>query len=120
MAKSVRTFIVQVKENARTGVTVITREVDADPEGAPVVDKTQRDAGRYISAGVSIMKERDSGKINTGIYRHQLQGPRQLGFMVNPANHGHHIQRDYEDHDEPTPIAIVVGHHPAVYMAGVS
>ncbi len=86
----------------------------------PLTHKNELDGGRYISAGVSIMRERDSGKINMGIYRHQVQGPRQLGFMVNPANHGSHIQKDYEDHDEPCPIAIVIGHHPCFYMAGVS
>ncbi len=86
----------------------------------PLTHKNELDAGRYISAGVSITKQRGTGLINMGIYRHQLQGPQQLGYMVNPANHGSHIQRDYEDHDEPCPIAIVIGHHPTFYMAAVS
>ena len=93
---------------------------EVDLTRLPFTHKNELDAGRYISAGIAIMRQRDSGLINMGMYRHQVQGPNQLGFMVNPANHGSHIQRDYEDHGEPCPIAIAVGHHPCVYMAAVS
>jgi 2,5-furandicarboxylate decarboxylase 1 len=99
---------------------VILRGEDADLTKLPLTHKCEKDAGKYISAGVSIMKERDTGQINTGMYRLQLQGPRQLGFMVNPANHGSHIHQDYEDHGEPTPIAVVIGHHPSFYLSSVA
>lgn len=102
-----------VRESIRTGE-------DADLTMLPLTHKCEKDAGRYISAGVSVMKERSTGAINMGMYRLQLQGPRQLGFMVNPANHGSHIHADYEEHGEPTPIAIVIGHHPAFYLASVA
>ena len=93
---------------------------DADLSKLPLTHKCEKDAGRYISAGVTIMKERDTGAINTGMYRLQLQGPRQLGFMVNPANHASHIHADYEEHGEPTPVAVVIGHHPAFYLSSVA
>ena len=98
---------------------VLTGE-DADLTKLPLTHKCEHDAGRYISAGVTIMKERGTGAINMGMYRLQLQGPRQLGFMVNPANHGSHIHADYEEHGEPTPVAIVIGHHPAFYLSSVA
>lgn len=99
---------------------VVLCNEQADLTQLPFTHKNELDAGRYISAGVSILRQRNSDRLNMGIYRHQVQGPRQLGYMVNPANHGSHIQREYEDHDEPTPIAIAIGHHPCFYMAGVS
>jgi 2,5-furandicarboxylate decarboxylase 1 len=99
---------------------VVLKGDDADLTKLPLTHKCEKDAGRYISAGVSIMKERGTGAINMGMYRLQLQGPRQLGFMVNPANHGSHIHADYEEHGEPTPIAIVIGHHPAFYLSSVA
>ena len=98
---------------------VLTGE-DADLTKLPLTHKCEHNAGRYISAGVTIMKERGTGAINMGMYRLQLQGPRQLGFMVNPANHGSHIHADYEEHGEPTPVAIVIGHHPAFYLSSVA
>jgi 2,5-furandicarboxylate decarboxylase 1 len=99
---------------------VILKGADANLELLPLTHKNELDAGRYISAGVSILRQRGTGLLNMGIYRHQLQGADQLGFMVNPINHGSHIQKDYEEHDEPCPIAIVIGHHPCFYMAAVS
>lgn len=99
---------------------VILRGDEADLTALPFTHKCEKDAGKYISAGVSIMKERGTGEINMGMYRLQLQGPRQLGFMVNPANHGSHIHRDYEENGEPTPIAIVIGHHPCFYLSSVA
>jgi 2,5-furandicarboxylate decarboxylase 1 len=98
---------------------VLTGE-EADLTKLPLTHKCEHDAGRYISAGVTIMKERGTGEINTGMYRLQLQGPRQIGFMVNPANHGSHIHADYEDNGEATPVAIAIGHHPTYYLSSVA
>lgn len=99
---------------------IVLSGADADLTRLPLTHKNEKDGGRYISCGVSILRERDTGRINCGIYRHQLQGPQQLGFMVNPANHASHLQKDYEEHGEPTPIAIVIGHHPCFYLSAVS
>jgi 2,5-furandicarboxylate decarboxylase 1 len=93
---------------------------DIDLTALPLTHKCEKDAGKYISAGVSLLKDRPTGKINMGMYRLQLQGPKQLGFMVNPANHASHIHRDYEENGERTPIAIVIGHHPCFYLASVA
>src|SRR5579864_3540183 len=79
---------------------VIWADKDADLGKFPFTHKNELDAGRYISAGVTIMRDRE-GNLNMGMYRHQIQGPRQLGIMINPANHGSHILRDWEDANEP-------------------
>lgn len=107
------------KSDAPVKEVVLTGE-DADLSLLPLTHKCEKDAGRYISAGVSIVRERGTGQINLGMYRHQLQGRQQLGFMVNPANHASHVHRDYEDAGEPCPIAIAIGHHPCFYLAAVS
>jgi 2,5-furandicarboxylate decarboxylase 1 len=67
-----------------------------------------------------ICKERGTGALNVGIYRHQKQGKRQLGLMVNPANHANYVRAEYEDHNEPMEVALAIGHHPALNMAAVS
>jgi 2,5-furandicarboxylate decarboxylase 1 len=99
--------------------TVLTGD-EVDLTKLPFTHKCENDAGKYISAGVSLLKHRDSGKINMGMYRLQLQGERQLGFMANPANHASHIHRDYEELGEDTPVAVVIGHHPSFYLASVA
>jgi 2,5-furandicarboxylate decarboxylase 1 len=98
---------------------VIWADKDADLTKFPFTHKNELDAGRYISAGVTIMRDRE-GNLNMGMYRHQVQGPHQLGIMINPANQGSHILHDYEDAGEPCPVAIAIGHHPCFYMAAVA
>lgn len=110
---------VQVDAKVAPVKEVIMADNDVNLANFPFTHKNELDAGRYISAGVTIMRDRN-GLINMGMYRHQVQGPKQLGIMVNPANQGSHILRDYEDAGEPCPVAIVVGHHPCFYMAAVA
>src|SRR5579862_1042888 len=98
---------------------VIMADKDVNLAGFPFTHKNELDAGRYISAGVTIMRDRQ-GQLNMGMYRHQVQGRDQLGIMINPANQGSHILRDYEDAGQPCPVVIAVGLHPCVYMAAVA
>ena len=110
----------EVPKNQAPVKQVILKGDDIDLYKFPFTHHNEDDAGRYISAGVSIVKDRQSGRQNMGIYRLQIQGKDQLGFMVNPGNHANYIRQDYEDAGERTEIAIVIGHHPAFYMASVS
>jgi 2,5-furandicarboxylate decarboxylase 1 len=86
----------------------------------PLTVHNEFDAGKYISAGVMIVRDPDSGVLNAGIYRHQVQGARQLGLFTNPAFHGDHIRRKYEERNQPMEVVIAIGHHPALLMAAAS
>lgn len=99
---------------------VILKGQDADLDLFPIIQHNELDAGRYIDAAPLVMKERGTGQYNAGIYRHQKQGKQQLGVMINPANHGNYVRAEYEDHNEPTPCYLVVGHHPALLVAAVA
>lgn len=93
---------------------------DVDLGILPFTHHNEHDAGKYISAGISLVKDRASGKINAGMYRLQIQSKNEMGFMVNPINHANYVRIDYEEANEDMPVAIVIGHHPAVYMGSVS
>lgn len=99
---------------------VILTGDDVDLGLLPFTHHNEHDAGKYISAGISLVKDRESGKINAGMYRLQIQSKNEMGFMVNPINHANYVRIDYEEHNEEMPVAVVIGHHPAVYMASVS
>ncbi len=86
----------------------------------PITVHNELDAGRYISAGVTIVKDPDTGALNGGIYRLQVQGKAQLGFFVNPTNHAYLITQGYRELGENMEVAVVIGHHPCFMMAGVS
>jgi len=99
---------------------VILKGDDVDLDLLPVLTHNEGDAGSYINAAALICKERGTKAVNVGIYRHQKQGKKQLGLMINPANHGNYVRAEYEDHNEPMGVALAIGHHPALNMAAVS
>lgn len=99
---------------------VIIKGERADLDLLPVLQHNEFDAGRYVNAAAMICKERGTGIYNMGIYRHQKQGKRQLGLMINPANHGSYVRAEYEEHNEAMEVALAIGHHPALNLAAVT
>lgn len=86
----------------------------------PFLVHNELDAGKYITSAATISRDPDSGRLNAGIFRHQVQGPKQVGFMTNPAHHTSYILRANREAKRPMEVALVIGHHPAMLMAAVS
>jgi 2,5-furandicarboxylate decarboxylase 1 len=99
---------------------VILKGQEADLDILPILIHNEFDAGRYVNAAAMICKERGTENYNMGIYRHQKQGKRQLGLMINPANHGSYVRAEYEQHNEAMEVVLAIGHHPALNLAAVS
>lgn len=99
---------------------VVLKGAAVDLDLLPILTHNELDGGPYINAAAMICRERGTKNYNVGIYRHQKQGKRQLGLMINPANHGSYVRKDYEDHNEPMEVALVIGHHPALLLAAVT
>jgi 2,5-furandicarboxylate decarboxylase 1 len=93
---------------------------DIDATKLPTVIHQELDAGRYITSAATISRDPESGRLNSGIFRHQLQGPKQVGFMTNPAHHTSYILRANREAKQPMEVALVIGHHPAMLMSAVS
>lgn len=93
---------------------------DADVTRLPTLVHQELDAGRYITSAVTISRDPEGGLQNAGIFRHQVQGPSQVGFMTNPAHHTAYILRSYRERSESMEVALVIGHHPAMLLAGAS
>ncbi len=99
---------------------VVLTEDKIDLYKLPIPVHNELDAGQYISSGVALVKDPDTGAVNGGIYRHQVQGKDELGWFVNPSNHGNYLRLRYEELNQPMDVAIVIGHHPTLLLAGVS
>jgi 2,5-furandicarboxylate decarboxylase 1 len=76
-----------VQEIVRTGAEV-------DVEQLPICTYHEKDAGKYITAGLAVMRDPETGINNVGIYRHQVHEKNLLG-------------------------AIVIGHHPAFFIGSL-
>ena len=99
-----------VKQNKMLG-----EEVDFSK--FPNITHCEDDGGPYISSGLSIIKNPDTGITNMGIYRLQIKGKNKLCISTGKYAHGDHIMRAAEAKNKPLDIAIMIGHHPLVYLA---
>jgi 2,5-furandicarboxylate decarboxylase 1 len=83
----------------------------------PLVTHCEKDAGPYLSSGVTIMRDPGSGALNAGLYRHRVVSDTRMTVNLAPLSHGEEICRDAEAKNVGVDAAIVIGHHPALAMA---
>jgi 2,5-furandicarboxylate decarboxylase 1 len=109
-----------VEEGQAPVQEVVLTGDDVDVGTLPLLVHQELDAGRYITSAATICRDPESGRVNAGIFRHQLQGPRQVGIQVNPAHHTAYVLRALREAGKPMEVALVIGHHPAFLMGAVS
>ncbi|MDA1324053.1 MAG: UbiD family decarboxylase [Proteobacteria bacterium] len=95
---------------------IVTTGGDIDVEELPICTYHELDAGKYITAGLALMRDPDTGINNVGIYRHMVHDRNLLGIQVSETADANIIWKKYEQRGEPCPIAIIIGHHPAVFI----
>lgn len=83
----------------------------------PAVRHFAADAGRYLPSGVQVAKDPDTGVRNLSYARMQLKGRDRMAVSLHSRAHLWDYQRRAEERGEPLELAVVVGPHPAVYLA---
>jgi 2,5-furandicarboxylate decarboxylase 1 len=78
------------------------------------------DGGRYISAGILVANDPDTGIRNLSFQRLQLKGPRRLGPSLHSRGHLWDYFLRQEARGQPLEVAVVVGAHPAFEMAATA
>jgi UbiD family decarboxylases len=82
----------------------------------PILTYYQRDGGPYITSGVIIAKDPETGIRNASIHRMLLLGKDKLTARIVPRHLYTYHQRA-EKLDEPLELAIAIGMHPATLLA---
>jgi 2,5-furandicarboxylate decarboxylase 1 len=100
-----------VKEVVRKGASL-------DLGDYPLVRHHEMDPAPYIDM-VICLKGRGQSFYNTSFQRNMYKGPRKLGLFM-AARHNWEIYRTYEEHGEPAPVIIIIGHHPAFYLGALN
>ena len=85
---------------------------EADLSTLPIVTHGEKDAGPYITPGVGIAKDPQTGVHNAGIYRLMYKSPQKMGLIMGPESHLAHILRVHESRGEDLEFAVALGHHP--------
>lgn len=93
---------------------VVTTGEEANLLDLPVMRHHYMDGGPYMVMA-SVGRDRKTGIYNTSYHRMEVKGPRTTTFYLSPR-HMWKIFKDYEDNNEPCPVVVVMGHHPAFNM----
>ncbi len=82
----------------------------------PVPTLNEHDSGPYISAGLMISRDPETGVQNVAILRCQISGPDRIGVLVLPR-HTDNFYRKAEAAGRGLEVALVVGVEPACLLA---
>src|SRR5439155_13531192 len=93
---------------------------DADLTRLPIPTHNELDGGPYLTGATLVARDPETGILNVGLYRHQIFGPHEMGVWFLTGHHGLYIHQAYEALNRSMPVAITIGHHPAVIMGAVS
>ncbi len=88
----------------------------ADLRELPILTYYKNDGGPYITAGVIIAKDPETGVRNASIHRMLVSTPNRLGVRIVPRNLYTYYKKA-EKMDQPLEIAIAIGLHPATLLA---
>ncbi len=89
----------------------------ASLDDVPLVLHHERDAARYVSLGLTFVKDPDTGRRNVGIYRYMQRDARTLVPSLTSISNIADIFRRQEERGEPLEIAIVPAAAPALVIA---
>ena len=95
---------------------VIARGDEADLTALPTLRQHRGDVGHYITAGHAVTADPDSGTDNMSIQRCWVRGPRLMAIYPYPTSHNWLNIKKYWDRGAACPVAVWIGHHPAVVM----
>ena len=101
----------------KTGPVKEVIENDVDLEQLPILTFHAEDGGPYITAGIGILKDPDTGRQNAGFYSLQLKGQDRLGLRMLPSTHGYEIFQKRLERGLPTEMGIAIGLHPLEMLA---
>jgi 2,5-furandicarboxylate decarboxylase 1 len=96
---------------------VIYRGEEVDLGHLPILLHHEHNDAPYITMGVMVTKDPDTGMSNLGIYRHKKVSRNKLGVYYSWGKRLQYIHRKAEMRNEPLDCAIVIGMHPAFYVA---
>jgi UbiD family decarboxylase len=97
---------------------IVKQGQEANLYELPVVRHHAMDPAPYIDM-TPVVKDPEGGFYNIAFQRTMLKGPRKLGLHMSPR-HNWQIHRKHEEKGQPTPVAIVISHHPAFYLGALN
>ena len=84
----------------------------------PIVTHFEKESGPFITSSIAYAKNPETGKQNSSFHRMMPIDKNHLSIRMVEGRHLHRCFIDAKDHGEDLKIAITVGVHPAISIAG--
>jgi UbiD family decarboxylase len=94
-----------ILDNVLTGTAV-------DLNRLPIPRHFAEDGGPYITNGIVVAKDPDTGVRNASFHRMQLKGPNLLGTSLHSRRHLWSYARRAQELGQHLPVAVLIGCHP--------
>jgi UbiD family decarboxylase len=98
----------------------VTRGRDVDLGRLPIPTYFPGDAGRYLTAGMLVARDPDTGVETEGYHRFQVKSRDTMGVSLHSRRRMFEYQRRAEAKGRPLPCAIALGLHPLVSMGSLA
>ena len=98
----------------------VLRGADVDLAGLPIPLYFPGDAGRYLTAGMLVARDPETGVETEGYHRFQVKGPDRMGVSLHSRRRMFEYQRRAEARGQALPCAVVLGLHPLVSMGSLA
>ena len=93
---------------------------DLDLGRLPIPTYFPGDAGRYLTAGMLVARDPETGVETEGYHRFQVKGRDRMGVSLHSRRRMFEYQRRAEARGEPLPCAVALGLHPLVSMGSLA
>jgi UbiD family decarboxylase len=93
---------------------------DLDLARLPIPTYFPGDAGRYLTAGLLVARDPETGVETEGYHRFQVKGRDRMGVSLHSRRRMFEYQRRAEALKQALPCAIVLGVHPLVSMGSLA
>ncbi len=98
---------------------VVLRGDEIDLTQFPIPKFWPADGGPFIGTGsVTLTKSPSTGRVNVGVYRQQLLGPRRIGLNFVPGRHGEHDVQAMWALGRPAEVVVAFGIDPLLFIVG--
>ncbi|HXJ80391.1 MAG TPA: UbiD family decarboxylase [Candidatus Methylomirabilis sp.] len=95
---------------------VVLTGPDADLGVLPIFRHFSEDGGPYLTNGIVVAKDPDTGVRNASFHRMQVRGRTRLGTSLHSRRHLWDYQRRAERRGEALAVSVVVGAHPLFHF----
>ena len=92
----------------------------ADAMSLPLIRHYTQDAGHYISSGIVVARDPETGRYNLSFHRMQRKDGRHFGISLHSRGDLWRYYQAAQQRGEDLEIAVVVGAHPAFYLTGAT